>query len=103
MSESERLVQFTLLGQEYKFYTGATEEEMETILAMVRKLVEDGGNKGGAGVIPVNKVAVLACLNIASRYVKLKAEFEEYKKDTETRISHINKEISEIISDDSRI
>ncbi len=96
MPESERLVQFSLLGQEYKFYTGASEEEMNAILALVKKLVAD--NSGTGGVVPVNKVAVLACLNIASRYVKLKNEFEDYKKDTEERISHINKDISDRIS-----
>lgn len=102
MAEQERLVQFTLLGQEYRFYTGASEEEMETILALVRKLVDDNGGKGG-GAVPVNKVAVLACLNIASRYVKLKNDFEAYKNDTENRISQINKEIATFVSDDSAI
>lgn len=98
MSESERLVRFNLLGQEYKFYTGASEEEMDTILALVKKLVEDNSGGGGPGSIPVNKVAILACLNIASRYVKLKNEFDGYKKETEDRIVHINKEIIDRIS-----
>lgn len=102
MAEQERLVQFTLLGQEYRFYTGASEEEMDAILTLVRKLVEDNGGKNSSSVT-VNKVAVLACLNIASRYVKLKNDFEAYKTDTENRISQINKEIATVLSDDSRI
>jgi cell division protein ZapA len=38
-------------------------------------------------------VAVLACLNIASRYVKLTQEFEGYKRDSEERIVRLNEEI----------
>ncbi len=102
MSESERLVLFNLLGQEYKFYTGASEEEMEAILALVRKLVEDNKGSGG-GAVPVNKVAILACLNIASRYVKLKNEFENYKGDAERRIAHINREIVQQINEDAQL
>lgn len=85
MSEKERLVTFTLLGQDYAFYTGASEEEMERILGLVRKLVEDKNSDARSGTIPVSKTAVLACLNIASRYIKLKQDFEEYKKENDLR------------------
>ncbi len=95
MSDTERLVSFTLLGQEYRFYTGASEEEMDTILTFVRKLIDDTTSGGSA--VPANKVAVLACLNVASRYVKLKQEYEDFKNEVEEKLSNLSKEIQDSI------
>ena len=92
MSEKERLVQFELLGQEHAFYTAAPEEEIESILSLVRGLVETDAPQS-SGTLPVSKVAILACLNIASRYVKLEQEFAEYREDSSCRIVRLNKEI----------
>ncbi len=103
MAESERLVQFSLLGQEYRFYTGASEEEMEAVLSLVRERIEESGGKGQPGVIPVNKITVLACLNLASSYVKLQNDFELYKKKAETRIDNISRTIGNCIADDTTI
>jgi cell division protein ZapA (FtsZ GTPase activity inhibitor) len=99
MSETERLVRFELLGQEYKFYTASSEEEMRSILSMVRKLVETSSPQT-TGTLPVGKVAILACLNIASRYVKLEHDFEGYKRDSEQRIVRLNEEIRSILLSD---
>lgn len=92
MSETERLVKIELLGQEYKFYTASSEEELRSILSLVRQLVETGSPQT-TGTLPVGKIAILACLNIASRYVKLTQEFEVYKRDSEERIVRLNEEI----------
>lgn len=92
MSETERLVKIELLGQEYKFYTASSEEELRSILSLVRQLVETGSPQT-TGTLPVGKVAILACLNIASRYVKLTQEYEVYKRDSEERIVRLNEEI----------
>jgi len=92
MSNSERLVEFELLGQEYKFYTEASEEEMQAILSLVRQLVETEP-KTTVGTLASGKKAVLACLNIASRYVKLQQEFTDYQDKTEKRIVNLNDEI----------
>ncbi|GAB6192817.1 cell division protein ZapA [Desulfocastanea catecholica] len=92
MSETERLVRFELLGQEYKFYTASSDEEFRSILSLVRQLVE-AGSPQTTGTLPVGKVAIMACLNIASRYVKLAQEFEAYKRDSEERIVRLNEEI----------
>ena len=99
MSETERLVKFELLGQEYKFYTAASEDEMRAILSLVRELVETSSPQT-TGTLPVGKVAILACFNIASRYAKLKDELEGYKKDSEERIVRLNEEIrSKLLSE----
>jgi cell division protein ZapA (FtsZ GTPase activity inhibitor) len=92
MSETERLVKFELLGQEHKFYTAASEEEMKSILTLVRQLVESDSG-GVTGTLPVGKIAIMACLNIASRYVKLQQEFENYKRDSEERMVDLSEEI----------
>ena len=99
MSETERLVTFELLGQVYKFYTAASEDEMRSILSLVRQLVETGSNNT-TGTLPTGKIAIMACLNIASRHVKLKNEFESYKRDSEERMTWLNEEIrSKLLSE----
>ena len=92
LSETERLVRFELLGQEYSFYTGASETEMEAILALVKEQVE-GGAGSARGTLPASKIAVMACLNMASKYVKLQNEFEEYRNETEKRHIRLQDEI----------
>ena len=64
MSDQERLVRFTLLGQDFTFYTGSSEEEMKEILELVKKMVEDN-TTGVSGTLPASRVAVMACLNMA--------------------------------------
>jgi cell division protein ZapA (FtsZ GTPase activity inhibitor) len=92
MSENERMVKFELLGQEYRFFTASSEEEMQSILSLVRQLVETGPTQA-TGTIAVGRMAILACLNIASRYVKLEQEFALYKRDSELRIVKLNEDI----------
>jgi len=90
--ENERLVSFDLLGQEFKFYTAATEDELRIILNMVRQLIETASPQG-TGTMVTGKIGVLACLNIASQYVKLKQDFESYKADSEDRLCRLREEI----------
>ncbi len=93
MAETERLVRVTLLGQEYSFYSAAPEEEMASILRLVREVVESDA-AGRPGNLPAAKIAVLACLNIASRYVKLEQEYQTSRKESQTRIARLNEQIS---------
>lgn len=91
MSEPERLVKFSLLGQNFAFYTAASEEEMEQILSLVKEQIESigGGDKPG-GTIPVSKIAVMACLNIASSYLKLQNEHDRYRRSTVAKLEELN-------------
>lgn len=99
MSGSERLVRFELLGQEFQFYTAAAEREMEEILSLVRGEVEGDGDSR-RGNIPASKLAVMACLNIASKYVQLKQDFERYRSDNDARAAQLSEEIrSRLVSD----
>lgn len=95
----ERLVRFELIGHEFAFYTGAPEDEVEEIIKLVTELIQENSSPGASGSIPVGKVAVLASLNIASRYVELKRDFKEYKKDTELRLTRLGEEISGQLED----
>lgn len=97
MSEKERLVRFKLLGQEFAFYTGASEEEMDEILVLVRKMLEENVS-GPPGTLPASKVAVMACLNLGSKFMKLKRDFEEYKIETDGRINTLNTQLEELFS-----
>ena len=97
MSNQERLVRFKLLGQEYTFYTGASEEEMDEVLVLVRKMIEENVS-GTPGTLPASKVAVMACLNLASKFMKLKRDFEEYKVETDGRINSINNQLEGLLS-----
>ena len=92
MAEPERLIKFHLLGQDFAFYTGASEEEMDAILSLVRQQAEDSSS-GTAGTIPVSKIAVMACLNIASRYVRLKRDMDEYRHVTEDKLQQLNEKL----------
>lgn len=96
----ERLVRFELIGQEFAFYTGAPEEEVAEIIKMVIDLVEENSSPGATGSIAVGKVAVLASLNIASRYVELKRDFSAYKQETETRLSRLGNQIGAELGDE---
>lgn len=92
MTGPERLVRFELLGQHFQFYTATSEEEMAEILNLVRQEVEGDGN-ARRGNIPAGKLAIMACLNIASRYVQLKQEYEGYREENEARASQLSEEI----------
>ncbi len=92
MSTTERLVKFDLLGQEFSFYTAEPEGEMERILTLLREIVEQD-SETVSGAVPRAKVAVLGCLTLASKYVKLENEYEQYKKDSTNRLTQLSEEI----------
>ena len=60
---------------------------MSKILNLVRQLTEENTDQAKSGTIPVSKTAMMACLNIASRYIKLQQDFEEYRKENDARAS----------------
>ncbi|MDP3694818.1 MAG: cell division protein ZapA, partial [Desulfocapsaceae bacterium] len=64
---------------------------------LVQGLVKENMS-GTSGAIPVNKVAVLVSLNIASRYFELKSNFDRYKADTEQRIASLTRQIDSGLS-----
>lgn len=96
MAESERLVKFSLLGQDFAFYTAASEEETTAILNLVREQVESIGGKPG-GTIQIGKVAVMACLNLASSYIKLENEHDQYRAHTQAKLEALNEKLDTVL------
>ena len=91
----ERLVRFELIGHEFTFYTGAPEEDVDEIIQMVTDFVQENSSPAASGSLPVGKIAVLASLNIASKYVELKRNFEDYKQETNGRLARLGQQIDE--------
>ncbi len=96
MAENERLVEVQLLGHGFRFYTGSSEEELEAILRLVQDVV-DVETDQKTGTLAMGKIAVLACLNIASRHVRLQQEFDSYRQDSELRLRDLTNEIRALI------
>ncbi|HAZ11411.1 MAG TPA: cell division protein ZapA [Bdellovibrionales bacterium] len=88
----ERLVTFKVLGQEYPLYTDAPEKDVQEILFLVKMQLEDAG-QASQHVLSTNKLGILTSLNIASKYVKLKREYEEYKQLVDAKLSLISEKI----------
>ncbi len=72
------MVKFEVLGQEYQLSTDASDEDVSEILQLVKDQVESYSQ--ASSTLPANKLAILASLNMAGKYVKLKREFEEFKQ-----------------------
>lgn len=90
------MVTFKVLGQEYPLYTDAPEEDVQEILALVKTQLENTG-QGSSHVLPASKLAIVTSLNIASKYVKLKREYEGYKQRVEEKISQLSARIEKNI------
>lgn len=88
----ERLVKFEVLGQEYPFYTDAPEDDVQEILQLVKTQLEQN-TYSAKHVLPASKLAILASLNVAGQYVKLKREFEQYKKQVDEQIEYLTQKI----------
>lgn len=93
----ERLVRFEVLGHEFTFYTGAPEEEVNEIIGLVTDLVLENSPSSSTGSIALGKIAVLASLNIASRYVELKRDFKAYREETEERLASLGGHIEDTL------
>ncbi|HBT97628.1 MAG TPA: hypothetical protein DEB25_08380 [Desulfobulbaceae bacterium] len=97
MDEEERQVRIELLGQEYRFFTAAGDEELAAILSLVRKLVESDSTTHRGGTLVSVRVVTLACLNIASQYVRLQTEFDSFRLENSRRLHEMAAAIEEDI------
>ncbi len=75
----ERLVIFEVLGQEYPLYTDAPESDVQEILDLVKSQLETHSHATTHG-LPANKIAILASLNMAGKYVRLKRDYDEFRR-----------------------
>ena len=94
----ERLVRFDLFGQEFSFYTDASEDEVEQVVNLVRCELDEGG-QGIRTSLPSSKMLVLTCLKIAARYVQLLKEHEEYRTRQGRSIDRLIDRVSSTMDD----
>lgn len=75
----DRLVRFNLFGQEFTFYSDASEEEVASVITLLRDELESN-EKISKSSVPSSKMLVLGCLRMAAKYVQLKREYSEYRQ-----------------------
>jgi cell division protein ZapA (FtsZ GTPase activity inhibitor) len=93
MAETERLITFHLFGQEFSFYTAASDEETDAILTLVRKQCKEHGTHGGSTVAQ-SKMTMMACLNLAAQYLALQRDYTQHREETGRRLARMNKLLS---------
>jgi cell division protein ZapA len=91
-----------VLGQEYPLYTDASEEDIEEILNLVKMQIENQ-SKSSKSFLPANKVAVLTSLNMAGKYVQVKKDFEQYKKEMTDRVERLTSVIKSSLPHDMEL
>ena len=89
----ERLVRFHLFGQEFTFYSAASEDEVDSAVALLRQELEID-DKMSRSSVPSSKMLVLGCLRIAARYVQLNQEYGEFRQVQERSIAHLIDKVS---------
>ena len=88
------MVKFEVLGQEYPLYTDAPEEDVQEILGLVKSQLEGEGHRSN---LPVNKIAILATINMAGKYVRLRRDFDKYRLEIEESVDRIQVSIDQVI------
>ena len=91
----ERLVRFTLFGQEFTFYSDATEEEVNAVIALLRTELE-GDWAFRRSSVPSSKMLVLGCLRIAAKFIHMQREHERYCQLSEITMAKLIEKISSI-------
>jgi cell division protein ZapA len=89
----ERRVRFDLFGQEFSFYTDASEDEVEQVIGMVRAELDDQC-RGKCTSLLSNKMLVLCCLKIAARYVQLEKEHNRFRDRQDESIDKLISKVS---------
>ncbi len=89
----DRLVRFTLFGQEFTFYSDASEEEVGAVIALLKQELEEGGTSSRSSV-PSSKMLVLGCLRIAAKYVQSERTQRREDETQRQRIAHLIEKIA---------
>ncbi len=74
----ERLISFTLYGQEFSFYSDVPDDEVQEAVSILRQELGEPDEVGPTTTVPSSTLLVLACLRIAARHVSLQREFDEF-------------------------
>jgi len=90
-----RSVKFEVFGQEYSLQTEAPEEDVQEILDLVRTHLQETCKV--TNVLPSGKSVILASLNMAGKYVKLKRDFEAYREKVQEEAERLRKKIEDFV------
>jgi cell division protein ZapA len=77
----ERLISFTLYGQEFSFYSDVPDDEVQEAVSMLRQELGEPDDIGPTTTVPSSTLLVLACLRIAARHVSLERDFDKFDAD----------------------
>lgn len=89
----DRLVRFNLFGQEFTFYSDASEEEVASVITLLRDELESN-EKISKSSVPSSKMLVLGCLRMAAKYVQLKREHSEYRQAQDRTVAQLIDKLS---------
>ncbi len=96
MAMQERLVRFTLFGQEFTFYSDAPAEETDAVIALLRRELE-GGIASNKSMVPSSKMLVLGCLQIAARLVEMEHEYNQFRRDQQKTVTQLVEKITAVV------
>ncbi len=92
----DRLVRFHLFGQEFTFYSDASEDEVEAIIDLLRQELE-GGETVSRSAVPSSKILVLGCLRMTARYVQLQREYQDYRQTEQRTLSDLAEKVRVVL------
>jgi cell division protein ZapA len=92
----ERLISFTLYGQEFSFYSDVPDDEVEEAVSILRQELGEPEECGPTTTVPSSTLLVLACLRIASRHVRLQRDFDQFYAERK-KYKRSNEVISKLI------
>lgn len=92
----DRLVRFHLFGQEFTFYSDASEDEVEAIINLLRQELE-GGETVSRSAVPSSKILVLGCLRMTARYVQLQREYQDYRQTEQRTLSDLAEKVRVVL------
>ncbi|MGB5686460.1 MAG: cell division protein ZapA [Candidatus Electrothrix sp.] len=92
----ERLISFTLYGQEFSFYSDVPDDEVQEAVSMLRQELGDNEEVGPTTTVPSSTLLVLACLRIAARHVSLQRDYNGFFTER-AKYKGSNKLISKLI------
>jgi len=89
----DRLVRFQLFGQEYTFYSDAPEEEVESVIALLRQELE-AHEKVSRSTVPSSKMLILGCLRMAAKYTQLNREYNDFRQEQARTVAQLIAKVS---------
>jgi cell division protein ZapA len=92
----DRLVRFHLFGQEFTFYSDASEDEVEAIINLLRQELE-GGETVSRSAVPSSKILVLGCLRMTARYVQLQREYQDYRQTEQRTLADLAEKVRVVL------